>query len=55
MRNSICWTAKLPIPPQGVKSSLPDLATFNPVSVEPQPTAKKKQDSAPQKKAAKQQ
>jgi type 1 glutamine amidotransferase len=35
--NGICWTAKLPIPPQGVRSSLPDLATFQPVSVEPQP------------------
>lgn len=33
--NGICWTAKLPIPLQGVKSSLPDLATFDPASVEP--------------------
>ena len=38
--NGICWTAKLPIPPRGVRSSLPDLATFRPASVEPQPPKK---------------
>jgi type 1 glutamine amidotransferase len=45
--NGICWSAKLPIPPQGVKSSLPDLATFKPVSVEPQ--ARKSSEAARKK------
>ncbi len=47
--NGICWTAKLPIPPQGVKSSLPDLATFKPVSVEPEPQAKKSREATTKK------
>jgi type 1 glutamine amidotransferase len=38
--NAICWTAKLEIPAAGVKSTLPDLATFQPESVEPQPRPK---------------
>ncbi len=46
------WTAKLPIPPQGVKSSLPDLATFKPVSVEPQPSRKGRPEAV-QKKTGK--
>ena len=41
--NSICWTARLDVPPKGVKCSLPDLATFEPGSVDPQPRPKKKQ------------
>jgi type 1 glutamine amidotransferase len=44
--NGICWTAKLEIPPQVVKVSLPDLASFGPTSVEPQPPAKKQQKAA---------
>ena len=40
--NGICWTAKIEIPPEGVKSSLPDLATFEPGSVDPRPRPKKK-------------
>jgi type 1 glutamine amidotransferase len=39
--NSICWTAKLEIPREGVQTSLPDLATFKPDSVEPLPPPKK--------------
>jgi len=33
--NAVCWTAKLDVPPEGVKSSLPDLATFQPGAVAP--------------------
>lgn len=39
--NAICWTAKLDIPREGIQSSLPDLATFRPASVEPLPPPKK--------------
>ncbi|MBC8870333.1 MAG: ThuA domain-containing protein [Planctomycetes bacterium] len=39
--NSIVWTAKLDVPAEGVKSSLPDLATFKPDSVDPQPRRKR--------------
>ncbi len=39
--NAICWTAKLEIPADGVRSTLPDLATFEPASVEPKPRVKK--------------
>jgi type 1 glutamine amidotransferase len=35
--NGIVWTAKLEVPAAGVQTSLPDLATFEPVSVEPLP------------------
>jgi type 1 glutamine amidotransferase len=31
--NSICWSAKLDIPADGVKTTLPDLATFQPAAV----------------------
>lgn len=37
--NGIVWTAKLPVPAIGVQTSLPDLSTFNPVSIEPIPRA----------------
>jgi len=47
--NGICWTAKLPIPPQGVRASLPDLATFQPASVEPEPPKKPSPKASPQK------
>ena len=33
--NGVAWTAKLEVPAGGVKTTLPDLATFNPESVEP--------------------
>ena len=33
--NGICWAARLEIPATGMSSTLPDLATFQPVSVEP--------------------
>jgi type 1 glutamine amidotransferase len=35
--NGIVWTAKLDIPPLGVKTAEPDLTTFAPASVEPLP------------------
>ncbi len=38
--NSICWSAKLDIPANGVETSLPDLAQFNPEAVEPRPRPK---------------
>ena len=37
--NGIVWTAKLPVPATGVQTTLPDLATFNPTSIEPIPRA----------------
>ena len=40
--NSICWTAKVEIPDGGIKTTLPDLAIFEPDSVEPKPRPKKK-------------
>lgn len=39
--NGICWTAKLDVPPEGVKSSPGDLSAFKPDSVEPRPRPKK--------------
>jgi len=33
--NAIVWTAKREVPPEGVQTTLPDLASFSPVSVEP--------------------
>lgn len=39
--NGIVWSAKLEVPAEGVKTKLPDLATFKPAAVEP-PTAKGK-------------
>jgi type 1 glutamine amidotransferase len=35
--NGIVWTAKLDVPADGVHTTLPDLATFEPASVEPLP------------------
>jgi len=39
--NAIFYSAKAEVPPEGVKSSLPELATFEPASVEPRPRRKK--------------
>ncbi|MFW6171886.1 MAG: ThuA domain-containing protein [Planctomycetota bacterium] len=33
--NSICWSAKCDVPPDGVKTELPDLKTFKPDAVSP--------------------
>ena len=38
--NGIVWTAKLEVPADGVKTTLPDLETFKPAAVEPKPKAK---------------
>ena len=32
--NSILWSAKFPIPEDGIRTTLPDLETFNPVSID---------------------
>jgi len=39
--NGIVWTAKLEVPEGGVQTTLPDLATFEPSSVDPKPPAPK--------------
>ncbi len=39
--NGIVWTAKLDVPPGGVQTTLPDLRTFSPAAMEPQPRAPK--------------
>lgn len=39
--NSICWSAKCEIPASGVRTSLTDLAVFEPESVDPKPRQKK--------------
>ncbi|HPM80925.1 MAG TPA: ThuA domain-containing protein [Candidatus Anammoximicrobium sp.] len=44
--NGICWTAKVEIPAPGVRCSLPDLAKFDPASVEPLPPQKPKPKTA---------
>jgi len=44
--NAICWSAQLDVPPDGVKATLPDLATFAPDSVEPQPRPQKQPKKA---------
>jgi hypothetical protein len=46
--NAVCWTAKLDVPAEGVKTSLPDLATFKPDSVDPQPRPKRKPKKKPE-------
>ena len=40
--NGIVWSAKLEVPAEGVKTKLPDLATFKPAAVEPPAPATKK-------------
>jgi hypothetical protein len=45
--NGIVWTAKLDVPAEGVQTTLPDLSTFSPVAVEPQPRAPKPGPAAP--------
>jgi hypothetical protein len=35
--NGIVWSAKLEVPAEGVKTTLPDLAEFKPAAVEPRP------------------
>jgi hypothetical protein len=47
--NGIFWSAKVDVPPQGVESSLPDLATFEPESVEPRPRPRKGRQSNPKR------
>lgn len=40
--NAVCWTAKIEVPPEGVQTTLPDLATFEPTSVDPKPRPRRK-------------
>lgn len=39
--NGIVWSAKLEVPKEGVRTTLPDLATFKPAAVEPPPAKAK--------------
>lgn len=39
--NGIVWSAKLDVPADGVRTTLPDLTTFGPKAMEPQPRPKK--------------
>lgn len=39
--NGIVWSAKGDVPKEGIETSLPDLATFKPEALEPQPRAPK--------------
>jgi type 1 glutamine amidotransferase len=39
--NGVVWSARLEVPAEGVKTKLPDLATFKPAAVEPAVPAKK--------------
>ncbi len=39
--NGICWTAKIEIPAEGVRTETPDLAKFGPAAVEPKPQPKR--------------
>jgi type 1 glutamine amidotransferase len=39
--NGIVWSAKLDVPIDGVQTALPDLSTFSPLALEPQPRAPK--------------
>jgi type 1 glutamine amidotransferase len=45
--NAIFWTAKLDVPGEGVKASLPELSIFQPESVDPRPRVKKRPTAAP--------
>jgi len=47
--NGIAWTAKLEVPAEGVKTTLPDITTFEPASVEPLPPKPKAATPAPEK------
>ena len=40
--NGIVWSAKLEVPKEGVRTTLPDLAQFEPAAIEPRPAPKKK-------------
>ncbi len=39
--NAVVWSAKLDVPSEGVKTTLPDLAQFQPAAVEPRPAGSK--------------
>ncbi len=43
--NGIVWTAQREVPKEGVKTTLPDLETFKPVSVDPKPRPPAKRKS----------
>jgi type 1 glutamine amidotransferase len=47
--NGIVWTAKLEVPKDGVQTTLPDLAVFEPGSVEPLPPKPKPATATPTK------
>jgi type 1 glutamine amidotransferase len=39
--NGIFWSARAEIPPEGIQTTLPELATFNPDGVDPRPRSKR--------------
>ena len=39
--NSICWSAKLSVPTEGVRTAVPDLAAFEPTASDPPPRPKR--------------
>lgn len=45
--NGIVWSAKVEVPAGGVQTMLPDLASFAPANLEPQPWPKKARAAAP--------
>ena len=51
--NGIVWTAKLDVPPGGVKTAEPDLAAFAPASIEPLPPKPKVPAEQPKPEPAK--
>ena len=49
--NGIVWTAKLEVPADGVMTTLPELTSFQPASMEPQPwPAKNPKPASPESK-----
>jgi type 1 glutamine amidotransferase len=51
--NAICWTAKLDVPPEGVRASLGEMSSYEPSSVQPKPRPKRKAKAARKPKTAK--
>jgi hypothetical protein len=45
--NGIVWTAKREVPADGVRTDSPDLAAFQPTSVEPKPAPAKPATAKP--------
>jgi type 1 glutamine amidotransferase len=50
--NAIVWSAKLNVPDNGVQTELPDLSTFKPAALEPQPRVPRAKSTAAETKAS---